>query len=54
MAPIRVLFSPGFLTGAGFPGEQFALAWFSLPLEHLKIHVKHALQENLVLGEIQG
>jgi hypothetical protein len=29
MAPIRVRFSlGGFLSGAGFPGEQFAPAWF--------------------------
>jgi hypothetical protein len=28
MAPILVHFSPGFLSGAGFPGEQFASAWF--------------------------
>jgi hypothetical protein len=28
MGPIPVRFSPGFLPGAGFPGEQFAPAWF--------------------------
>jgi hypothetical protein len=28
MAPIWVRFSPGFLSGAGFPGDQFAPAWF--------------------------
>jgi hypothetical protein len=28
MSPIRFLFSPGFPSGAGFPGEQFAPAWF--------------------------
>jgi hypothetical protein len=28
MAPIRVRFSPGFLPGAGFHGEEFALACF--------------------------
>jgi hypothetical protein len=28
MAPIRVCFSPGFPSGAGFHGEEFALAWF--------------------------
>jgi hypothetical protein len=28
MAPIRVRFSPGFPPGAGFHGEEFALACF--------------------------
>jgi hypothetical protein len=28
MAPIRVRFSPRFPPGAGFPGEEFAPAWF--------------------------
>jgi hypothetical protein len=28
MAPIRVRFSPGFPLGAGFQGEEFALACF--------------------------
>jgi hypothetical protein len=28
MVPIRVCFSPGFTPGAGFPGEEFALACF--------------------------
>jgi hypothetical protein len=28
MAPIRVCFSPGFPPGAGFHGEEFALACF--------------------------
>jgi hypothetical protein len=28
MAPIRVRFSPGFPPGAGFYGEEFALACF--------------------------
>jgi hypothetical protein len=28
VAPIRVRFSPGFLPGAGFPGEEFAPAYF--------------------------
>jgi hypothetical protein len=28
MAPIRVRFSPGFSPGAGFHGEEFALACF--------------------------
>jgi hypothetical protein len=28
MAPIRVRFSPGFLSDAGFHGEEFAPAWF--------------------------
>jgi hypothetical protein len=28
MAPISVRLSPGFLSGAGLPGEQFAPAWF--------------------------
>jgi hypothetical protein len=28
MVPIRVRFSPGFLSGAGFHGEEFAPAWF--------------------------
>jgi hypothetical protein len=28
MSPIRVRFSPGFLSGAGMPGEEFAPAWF--------------------------
>jgi hypothetical protein len=28
MAPIRERFSPGFPSGAGFPGEEFALACF--------------------------
>jgi hypothetical protein len=28
MAPICVHFGPGFLSGAGFPGEQFAPACF--------------------------
>jgi hypothetical protein len=28
MAPIRVRFSPGFPSGAGFHGEEFAPAWF--------------------------
>jgi hypothetical protein len=28
VAPIRVSFSPGFTSGAGFPGEEFAPACF--------------------------
>jgi hypothetical protein len=28
MAPIRVRFTPGFLPGAGFHGEEFALVCF--------------------------
>jgi hypothetical protein len=28
MAPIHVRFCPGFLSGAGFHGEEFASAWF--------------------------
>jgi hypothetical protein len=28
IAPSRVRFSPGFLLGPGFPGEEFALEWF--------------------------
>jgi hypothetical protein len=28
MAPIRVRFTPGFSSGAGFHGEEFAPAWF--------------------------
>jgi hypothetical protein len=28
MAPIRVRFSPGFLPGAGFHGEEFSPSWF--------------------------
>jgi hypothetical protein len=28
MAPIRLRFSPGFLSGSGLTGEQFAPAWF--------------------------
>jgi hypothetical protein len=28
MVLIRVRFSPGFLPGAGFRGEEFAPAWF--------------------------
>jgi hypothetical protein len=28
MGPIRVRFSPGFLSRAGFHGEEFAPAWF--------------------------
>jgi hypothetical protein len=28
VAPIRVRFSPEFLKGAGFPGEEFASACF--------------------------
>jgi hypothetical protein len=43
MAPIRVRFSPGILSGAGFHGEEFVPAWFSIPLLHLKIR-KNALR----------
>jgi hypothetical protein len=28
MAPIHVYFSLGFLSGSGFPEEQFPQAWF--------------------------
>jgi hypothetical protein len=48
MVPIRVRFSPGILSGARFLGEWFAIAWFSLPLEHLKIREYHALRKILL------
>jgi hypothetical protein len=57
----HVQFRPGFLSGAGFPVEEgicssvllelrieIALAWFSFPLEHLKIREKNALREILL------
>jgi hypothetical protein len=31
MVPIGVRFSPGNLSGAGFPGEKFAPAWSRTP-----------------------
>jgi hypothetical protein len=36
MAPIRVHFSPGFPPGAGFHGEEFALACFERHATALK------------------
>jgi hypothetical protein len=43
MAPIRVSFSLGFLSGGGFHREEFAPAWFKSPLEHLKMNKKCSL-----------
>jgi hypothetical protein len=42
-----VRFSPGFLSGAGFHGVEFAPAWWFWLSEHLKIREKNALCEIL-------